>query len=33
VRAHELTLRDGMIVRVKVYPDRDAALKALGLEG
>ena len=31
--AHEFTLRDGMIVRVKVYSDRDAALKALGLEG
>jgi ketosteroid isomerase-like protein len=31
--AHELTLRDRLIVRVKVYPDRGEALKALGLEG
>ncbi len=27
--AHEFTLRDGLIVRVKVHPDRADALKAL----
>jgi hypothetical protein len=30
--AHEFTLRDGLIVRVKVHRNRDEALKALGLE-
>jgi ketosteroid isomerase-like protein len=29
--AHEFTLRDGLIVRVKVYRDRTEALKAVGL--
>lgn len=29
--AHELTLRDGLIVRVRVHPNRDEALKAVGL--
>ena len=29
--AHELTLRHGEIVRVKVHPDREQALKAVGL--
>jgi ketosteroid isomerase-like protein len=29
--AHEFTLRHGKIVRVKVYPDREEALKAVGL--
>jgi ketosteroid isomerase-like protein len=30
--AHEITLRDGMIVRVKVHGDQHTARKALGLE-
>ena len=30
--AHEFTLRDGLIVRVKVHRNRDEALKAVGLE-
>jgi ketosteroid isomerase-like protein len=30
--AHEFTLRRGVIVRVKVHPDRAEALKAAGLE-
>jgi ketosteroid isomerase-like protein len=30
--AQEFTFRDGLVVRYKVYPDRDQALKALGLE-
>jgi ketosteroid isomerase-like protein len=30
--AHEFTVRAGMIVRVKVHPDRKQALKAVGLE-
>ena len=30
--AHEFTLRGGLIVRVKVHPNRAAALKALGLK-
>jgi uncharacterized protein len=29
--AHEFTIRDGMIVRLKVYADRAAALEAAGL--
>ena len=29
--AHEFTLRDGLIVRVKVHRNRDEALKAVGL--
>jgi ketosteroid isomerase-like protein len=29
--AHEFTLRDGRIVRVKVHPDRQQALHAVGL--
>jgi ketosteroid isomerase-like protein len=29
--AHELTIRDGMIVRVKVHRDRTEALRAVGL--
>jgi ketosteroid isomerase-like protein len=29
--AHELTIRDGLIVRLKVYADRAEALKAAGL--
>jgi ketosteroid isomerase-like protein len=29
--AHECTVRDGLIVRVKVHPDRAAALEATGL--
>ena len=29
--AHEITLREGMIVRVKVYRDRAEALKTVGL--
>ncbi|HWG07896.1 MAG TPA: hypothetical protein VN672_02705 [Solirubrobacteraceae bacterium] len=29
--AHEVTIRDGWIVRVKVHRDRTRALKALGL--
>jgi ketosteroid isomerase-like protein len=30
--AHEFTVREGVIIRVKVYPDRSLALKAVGLE-
>jgi ketosteroid isomerase-like protein len=30
--AQEFTVRDGLIVRVKVYRDRAEALKAVGLE-
>jgi ketosteroid isomerase-like protein len=30
--AHEFTLRGGLIVRVKVHPNRADALKAVGLE-
>ena len=30
--AHEFTLRNGLIVRVKVHRDESEALKALGLE-
>jgi ketosteroid isomerase-like protein len=30
--AHEFTFRRGAIVRVKVHPNRSAALKAVGLE-
>jgi ketosteroid isomerase-like protein len=29
--AHELTIRDGLLVRCKVHADRDAALEAAGL--
>jgi ketosteroid isomerase-like protein len=29
--AHELTIRDGLIVRCKVHRDQDAALEAVGL--
>jgi ketosteroid isomerase-like protein len=29
--AHELTIRDGLIVRCKVHPDQDATLEAIGL--
>jgi ketosteroid isomerase-like protein len=29
--AHELTVRDGLIVRLKVYADRTEALEAAGL--
>jgi len=29
--AHEFTIRDGLIVRVKVYRDRSEALEAVGL--
>jgi ketosteroid isomerase-like protein len=29
--AHEYTIRDGVLVRMKVYPDRTEALQALGL--
>jgi ketosteroid isomerase-like protein len=29
--AHEFTIRDGMVVRFKVYSDRDQALDAAGL--
>ena len=29
--AHEFTFRDGLIVRVKVHPDRADALRAVGL--
>ena len=29
--AHEFTIRDGVVVRVKVYSDRGAALEAAGL--
>jgi ketosteroid isomerase-like protein len=28
--AHECTFKDGLLVRFKVYPDRDAALEATG---
>jgi ketosteroid isomerase-like protein len=31
--AHELTFRDGMLVRFKVYSDPEKALEALGLSG
>jgi ketosteroid isomerase-like protein len=31
--AHEFTIRDGMLVRFKVYRDRDEALEAAGLTG
>ena len=30
--AHEVTVRDGVVVRVKVYADRAKALEAAGLE-
>ena len=30
--AHELTFRDGLLARLKVHPDPDAALEAAGLE-
>jgi ketosteroid isomerase-like protein len=30
--AQEFTVRDGLIVRVKIYRDRSQALKAVGLE-
>jgi ketosteroid isomerase-like protein len=30
--AHEFTLRAGLIVRVKIYPDRGEALRAVGLK-
>ena len=30
--AHEFTIRDGLVVRVKVYSDHAHALKAVGLE-
>jgi ketosteroid isomerase-like protein len=30
--AHEFTISDGVVVHVKVYPDRAEALEALGLE-
>jgi ketosteroid isomerase-like protein len=29
--AHELTIRDGLVVRFKSYADRDEALRAVGL--
>lgn len=29
--AHELTIRDGLLVRFKAYADRDEALEAVGL--
>ena len=29
--AHELTIREGLLVRCKVHPDRDTALQAVGL--
>jgi ketosteroid isomerase-like protein len=29
--AHEFTLRDGLLVRIKLYADRDEALAAAGL--
>jgi ketosteroid isomerase-like protein len=29
--AHEITIRDGRLVRFKVHPDRDAAQRAVGL--
>ena len=31
--AHEFTVREGLIVRVKIHPDRAQALKAVGLSG
>jgi ketosteroid isomerase-like protein len=31
--AHEFTLREGLIVRVKVHSNRDEALEAMGLAG
>jgi ketosteroid isomerase-like protein len=31
--AHEFTVRQGRIVRVKIYLDRAGALKAVGLQG
>jgi ketosteroid isomerase-like protein len=31
--AHELTVRDGLIVRLKVYANRAEALEAVGLRG
>ena len=31
--AHECTIRDGRLVRIKVYPDRAEALEANGLSG
>jgi ketosteroid isomerase-like protein len=30
--AHEFTIRDGLVVRVKVYGDRELALAAAGIE-
>jgi hypothetical protein len=33
MNAHEFTIRDGVLVRFKVYSDRDEALKAAGLAG
>jgi ketosteroid isomerase-like protein len=30
--AHELTIRDGLVVRLKVYADRAQALQAAGLQ-
>ena len=30
--AHELTVRNGLVVRCKVHADRDAALEATGLQ-
>lgn len=29
--AHEFAIRDGRVVRFKVYPDREQALEAVGL--
>jgi ketosteroid isomerase-like protein len=29
--AHEVTIRDGLIVRFKAYSDREQALEAVGL--
>jgi ketosteroid isomerase-like protein len=31
--AQQFTFRDGLVSHYKVYPDRDEALKAVGLEG
>jgi ketosteroid isomerase-like protein len=31
--AHEFTIREGVLVRFKVYGDRDEALEAAGLDG
>jgi ketosteroid isomerase-like protein len=31
--AHEITIRDGLIVRIKVYRDRGKVLEAVGLAG